>query len=48
MVAITIANKVTIMPLKPVSHPPIDPPGASTTSLVFSLPRRWIKNTTNK
>jgi hypothetical protein len=40
MVAIIIANKVTIMPLKPTSHAPIDPPGASMTSLEFSLRRR--------
>ena len=39
IVAMIIANKVTIIPLKPVSHPPIDPPGASTISLAFSPSR---------
>ena len=36
IVAMIIANKVTIIPLKPVSHAPIDPPGTSTTSPAFS------------
>ena len=33
MVAIIIANNVATMPLKPVNHAPIGPPGASMTSL---------------